>query len=125
MGVPGKGGRCGSMTSTFTSGSSRKQAVNCGFQVQRFRLPLPRQALVGWCHPGRTKPRTRRRSGAARPARSAGLARAVHDQTEGNPFFVGEVVRLLASEGRLSGTAAGGWDPARFAARVAANPLDR
>jgi class 3 adenylate cyclase len=31
-----------------------------------------------------------------------GLAEAVHDQTEGNPFFVGEVVRLLASEGRLS-----------------------
>ena len=31
-----------------------------------------------------------------------GLAEAVHDQTEGNAFFVGEVVRLLASEGRLS-----------------------
>jgi predicted ATPase/class 3 adenylate cyclase len=30
-----------------------------------------------------------------------GLAHAVHQQTEGNPFFVGEVVRLLASEGRL------------------------
>jgi eukaryotic-like serine/threonine-protein kinase len=29
------------------------------------------------------------------------LARAVWEQTEGNPFFVGEVVRLLASEGRL------------------------
>ena len=31
-----------------------------------------------------------------------GLAEAVHAQTDGNPFFVGEVVRLLASEGRLS-----------------------
>ena len=31
-----------------------------------------------------------------------GLAQAVHAQTDGNPFFVGEVVRLLASEGRLS-----------------------
>jgi class 3 adenylate cyclase len=31
-----------------------------------------------------------------------GLAQAVHDQTDGNPFFVGEVVRLLAAEGRLS-----------------------
>ena len=31
-----------------------------------------------------------------------GLAEAVHAKTDGNPFFVGEVVRLLASEGRLS-----------------------
>jgi class 3 adenylate cyclase len=38
-------------------------------------------------------------SGAAPPP---GLAEAVHAQTDGNPFFVGEVVRLLASEGRLS-----------------------
>jgi eukaryotic-like serine/threonine-protein kinase len=34
-----------------------------------------------------------------------GLAEAVHRQTDGNPFFVGEVVRLLASEGRLDGGA--------------------
>ena len=34
------------------------------------------------------------------------LVSAVHEQTEGNPFFVGEVVRLLASEHRLgNGTA--------------------
>src|SRR3954467_15085107 len=31
-----------------------------------------------------------------------GLAEAVQVQTDGNPFFVGEVVRLLASEGRLT-----------------------
>jgi DNA-binding SARP family transcriptional activator len=30
------------------------------------------------------------------------LVNAVHSETEGNPLFVGEVVRLLASEGRLS-----------------------
>jgi eukaryotic-like serine/threonine-protein kinase len=30
------------------------------------------------------------------------LVRAVHDQTEGNPFFLAEVVRLLAAEGTLS-----------------------
>jgi class 3 adenylate cyclase len=37
-----------------------------------------------------------------------GLARAVQEQTDGNPFFVGEIVRLLASEGKLTagGTAA-------------------
>ena len=29
------------------------------------------------------------------------LVRAVHDHTEGNPFFVGEVVRLLTEEGAL------------------------
>jgi len=32
-----------------------------------------------------------------------GLAEAVQEQTDGNPFFVGEVVRLLASEGILAG----------------------
>ena len=31
-----------------------------------------------------------------------GLAEAVQEQTDGNPFFVGEVVRLLASEGKLT-----------------------
>jgi DNA-binding CsgD family transcriptional regulator/tetratricopeptide (TPR) repeat protein len=34
-------------------------------------------------------------------APSAELAAAVHQQTDGNPFFVTEVVRLLASQGRL------------------------
>jgi class 3 adenylate cyclase/tetratricopeptide (TPR) repeat protein len=44
-------------------------------------------------------------SGGASPP---GLAEAVQEQTDGNPFFVGEVVRLLASEGKLTagGTAA-------------------
>jgi class 3 adenylate cyclase len=42
-------------------------------------------------------------SGIAPPP---GLAQAVHEQTEGNPFFVSEVVRLLVSEGALTeGTA--------------------
>ncbi len=41
----------------------------------------------------------------------AGLAGAVHAQTDGNPFFVGEVVRLLASEGRLSDADPGSWEP--------------
>ncbi len=43
-------------------------------------------------------------AGAAPPP---GLAEAVHQQTEGNPFFVGEIVRLLASEGKLTGATAG------------------
>jgi hypothetical protein len=30
-----------------------------------------------------------------------GVVRAIHDATEGNPFFVDEVVRLLSAEGRL------------------------
>ena len=37
----------------------------------------------------------------ARKKPPEGLVRAVFHQTEGNPFFVGEVVRLLAAEGRL------------------------
>jgi predicted ATPase len=41
-------------------------------------------------------------SGAASPP---GLAEAVQEQTDGNPFFVGEVVRLLAGEGQLTGGA--------------------
>ena len=40
-------------------------------------------------------------------APSAALAVAVHQQTDGNPFFVTEVVRLLASQGRLDHTEAG------------------
>jgi eukaryotic-like serine/threonine-protein kinase len=38
-----------------------------------------------------------------------GLAAAVHEQTEGNPFFLGEVVRLLASEQRLDADGRGDW----------------
>ncbi len=42
------------------------------------------------------------------------LEEAVHEQTEGNPFFVSEVVRLLASEGNLreveSAVAGGSWE---------------
>jgi eukaryotic-like serine/threonine-protein kinase len=41
-----------------------------------------------------------------------GLSAAVHEQTEGNPFFVSEVVRLMVSEGSLEGPAAGGWEVA-------------
>jgi DNA-binding SARP family transcriptional activator len=40
------------------------------------------------------------------------LVRAVHTQTEGNPFFVSEVVRLLTEEGALTGESRGipeGW----------------
>ena len=38
---------------------------------------------------------------AGAPA-TVGLAEAVQERTDGNPFFVGEVVRLLASEGKLT-----------------------
>ena len=37
------------------------------------------------------------------------LVRTVHRETEGNPFFVSEIVRLLASEGRLERPAQGSW----------------
>ena len=36
------------------------------------------------------------------PDPPSGLAEAVHTQTEGNPLFVTEVVRLLVQEGELS-----------------------
>ncbi len=38
-----------------------------------------------------------------------GLLRALQTETEGNPLFVGEVVRLLASEGRLTESPEVGW----------------
>lgn len=44
----------------------------------------------------------------------AQLARLVHDRTDGNPFYVTELLRLLQSEGRLSRTPA----EARVAAAV-------
>ncbi|MGO9753212.1 MAG: BTAD domain-containing putative transcriptional regulator [Solirubrobacteraceae bacterium] len=40
---------------------------------------------------------------------SEGLAVAVHGETEGNPLFVNELVRLLASEGRLEEAASAPW----------------
>ena len=40
--------------------------------------------------------------GAAGVDPPSGLAEAVHTQTEGNPLFVTEVVRLLVQEGALS-----------------------
>ncbi len=41
-----------------------------------------------------------------------GLALAVHEQTEGNPFFVTEVVRLMVSEGSLDSAGAAVWQVA-------------
>jgi hypothetical protein len=38
---------------------------------------------------------------AAPGASAADLGPAVKAETEGNPHFVGEIVRLLAAEGRL------------------------
>ena len=46
-------------------------------------------------------------SGAPPPR---GLAEAVHRQTDGNPFFVGEIVRLLTSEGRLTESQRDSWE---------------
>ena len=39
----------------------------------------------------------------------ANLVRAVYRETEGNPFFVAEIVRLLASEGRFDESGDGSW----------------
>jgi DNA-binding SARP family transcriptional activator/tetratricopeptide (TPR) repeat protein len=39
----------------------------------------------------------------------ASLVEAIYTETEGNPLFVGEVVRLLAAEGRLSKAPEPGW----------------
>ncbi len=39
------------------------------------------------------------------------LVVALHRETEGNPLFVGELVRLLASEGHLEEAAGAAWEP--------------
>jgi len=52
------------------------------------------------------------------------LGTKLHEETGGNPFFLGEIVRLLASEGRLAST----WDPRLLPAdvrAVVARRLDR
>ena len=40
---------------------------------------------------------------------SAGLSAAIAAETEGNPLFVGEIVRLLAAEGRLGEEVGSSW----------------
>ena len=45
--------------------------------------------------------------GTASEIASPELVVALHEQTEGNPLFVGEIVRLIAAEGVPSGSAAG------------------
>ncbi len=59
----------------------------------------------------------------AEPA--AELVRAVHDQTEGNPFFLAEVVRLLASEGTLDAAGAGSLAIPQGVRDVIGRRLDR
>jgi tetratricopeptide (TPR) repeat protein len=54
---------------------------------------------------------TRYVAGACGTTPAAELIRALHRVTEGNPFFVDEIVRLLIAEG-------GGRLPARFALRI-------
>jgi DNA-binding SARP family transcriptional activator len=45
----------------------------------------------------------------AQPSERLGVA--IHRETEGNPLFVGELVRLLASEGRLEEAEGPEWEP--------------
>jgi tetratricopeptide (TPR) repeat protein len=49
-------------------------------------------------------------TGAIEP--SEGLVAAIHERTDGHPFFVGELVRLLAAEGRLDASDDGLLGPA-------------
>jgi len=58
---------------------------------------------------------------------SPALAEAVREQTDGNPFFVAEVVRLLASEGRLAdgGPLADGLEIPQGVREVVGRRLDR
>jgi class 3 adenylate cyclase len=53
------------------------------------------------------------------------LVRAVHDQTEGNPFFLAEVVRLLAAEGTLAAPAAAELAIPQGVREVVGRRLDR
>jgi class 3 adenylate cyclase len=53
------------------------------------------------------------------------LARVVHEQTEGNPFFLAEVVRLLAAEGTLEAPGAASLTIPQGVRDVVGRRLDR
>ena len=63
---------------------------------------IAREATPLWIaglDPGEVEALVQLRTGAAQDPR---VAEALHEATEGNPFFLGEVVRLLHAEGRLA-----------------------
>lgn len=71
------------------------------------REPAARRLLLTGLAPGHC---ARWIAAAGIAGDATALGDAMHRETSGNPFFVGEIVRLLASEGGL-GT---GWDPRRM-----------
>ena len=76
--------------------------------AQRRRWPSSCASRTPRQHRARRAERARRRRVHRARRRRSGprteLVAAIHAETEGNPLFVGEVVRLLAAEGRLGAT---------------------
>jgi tetratricopeptide (TPR) repeat protein len=83
----------------------RREALNAAVAEIR-REPVTRYIRLGGLDAGEVATVVELIAGS-RP--SSELAAAVHRETEGNPLFVGELVRLLAAEGRLEEVAAAPW----------------
>jgi class 3 adenylate cyclase len=78
-----------------------------GTLAELFRQPVTTRVALGGLHQGQVG---RFIANVAGIDPAADLVTALHGQTEGNPYFVSELVRLLAAEHRLeaSGLLAGG-----------------
>ncbi|GAA0274586.1 BTAD domain-containing putative transcriptional regulator [Cryptosporangium japonicum] len=90
---------------TVVVGALRDRAPVPGSELTRVlatasRNPRHRRTRLGPLDPGEVGELVRRETG--RPV-SADLARTVHERTAGNPFFVRELSRLLASSGDAAG----------------------
>ncbi|EXG81218.1 ATP-binding protein [Cryptosporangium arvum] len=94
---------------TVVVGALRDRAPVPGAELTRVlatasRNPRHRRTRLGPLGPGEVAELVVRETG--RPV-SAELARRVHERTAGNPFFVRELARLLASSGAAAGLPAG------------------
>jgi DNA-binding SARP family transcriptional activator len=72
------------------------------------REPITRLVRLGGLAPPEVAPFIEQITGTPPSER---LVVAIHRETEGNPLFVGELVRLLASEGRLEDAEGAAWEP--------------
>jgi tetratricopeptide (TPR) repeat protein len=85
-------------------GTYRDVGLPSGHQLVEAVADLERSPSTERLHlEGLTEGEVARLIEAAAGTADAGLTAVVHRETEGNPLFVGEVLRLLRSEGQLKG----------------------
>lgn len=84
------------------------QAAITATVAELHREPITRPLQLGGLGPSEVARFIESMAGIAPSER---LAAAVQTETEGNPLFVGELVRLLAAEGRLEEAESSDWRP--------------